>query len=314
MHKPPAAEDSKHQTTGRPSLNPFQKPPSEPLPTYTPKPAIECLEVGTNFAGKAHADERYGFLESFDTIFLIDDSGALCGESKDGIWSDSLAPTGLRASHSINAKDACLEVEAQNPGCFASSECVLDLFINPWDASGQSFKQAVETGHFRGHHTLFAHESRTELPLSTTFGGVKLNLAQFPQDLGSGQGFLNLLGYLQNLLPKGATKISTSKSLLILGAFCMLATPVAGAPDPHALGSLTERDLRRQQGSFLLLLPLLVSPVARVLIGSFALAWIIMQDHQGGHKPQQQVHCRSTDFMGYLYGVLHYQPLCESHA
>lgn len=64
-------------------MNPFSTP-YEPPPAYTPGPAAQ--QTPNNAATSATApsstaDDPYSFLRTFDTIFLIDDSGSMAGRS-----------------------------------------------------------------------------------------------------------------------------------------------------------------------------------------------------------------------------------------
>jgi uncharacterized protein YegL len=62
----------------RPGMNAFSTPSTEPPPAYSPArviaPAIASSSAAVN-------DDRYSFLTSFDTVFLIDDSGSMAGRS-----------------------------------------------------------------------------------------------------------------------------------------------------------------------------------------------------------------------------------------
>jgi len=70
--------------TRRPqSGNPFS---NDPPPAYTPAPgaapmAAPIASQPTPSAAALPADDRYAFLSSFDTVFLIDDSGSMAGRS-----------------------------------------------------------------------------------------------------------------------------------------------------------------------------------------------------------------------------------------
>ena len=65
-------------------MNPFASATNEPPPAYTetapaelPAPVTRPLST----PAASVADDRYAFLSSFDTVFLIDDSGSMAGRS-----------------------------------------------------------------------------------------------------------------------------------------------------------------------------------------------------------------------------------------
>ena len=61
-------------------MNAFTTSSNEPPPAYTPAPqATPTQSLAT--AAQLPTDDRYAFLSSFDTIFLIDDSGSMAGRS-----------------------------------------------------------------------------------------------------------------------------------------------------------------------------------------------------------------------------------------
>ncbi|KAL5412654.1 hypothetical protein PMIN03_004127 [Paraphaeosphaeria minitans] len=63
-----------------PSTNPFARPDTnEPPPAYTPGPASQAPFSRQPSIGPATDDDPYAFLRSFDTVFLIDDSGSMAG-------------------------------------------------------------------------------------------------------------------------------------------------------------------------------------------------------------------------------------------
>jgi uncharacterized protein YegL len=57
--------------------------PSDPPPAYTPGPVGAISARGPSTA--SDADDRYAFLKTFDTVFLIDDSGSMAG----GRWTQA---------------------------------------------------------------------------------------------------------------------------------------------------------------------------------------------------------------------------------
>ncbi|KAF2396463.1 hypothetical protein EJ06DRAFT_534188 [Trichodelitschia bisporula] len=75
----------------RPNMNAFTTPTNEPPPAYTPAaaPFPGSIAPAMNPAPGALAsnpastteDDRYAFLSTFDTVFLIDDSGSMAGRS-----------------------------------------------------------------------------------------------------------------------------------------------------------------------------------------------------------------------------------------
>jgi len=64
----------------RPGMNAFTTPSNEPPPAYTPAPQAAPMQSLAT-AAQLPTDDRYAFLSSFDTIFLIDDSGSMAGRS-----------------------------------------------------------------------------------------------------------------------------------------------------------------------------------------------------------------------------------------
>ncbi|KAK5016609.1 hypothetical protein LTR16_000093 [Cryomyces antarcticus] len=65
----------------RAGMNAFTTPSNEPPPAYTAAPnAAPAPVVTVNHGASARgADDPYAFLTSFDTIFLVDDSGSMAG-------------------------------------------------------------------------------------------------------------------------------------------------------------------------------------------------------------------------------------------
>ncbi|KAF2175928.1 hypothetical protein K469DRAFT_701314 [Zopfia rhizophila CBS 207.26] len=63
-------------------MNTFTAPTTEPPPAYTPGLASNGLASNLfSNTSSLSADDPYAFLRSFDTIFLIDDSGSMAGRS-----------------------------------------------------------------------------------------------------------------------------------------------------------------------------------------------------------------------------------------
>jgi uncharacterized protein YegL len=62
------------------SMNPFNSNRDAP-PAYTPGPAQDTHAATSAPATNIEEDDPYDFLRSFDTVFLIDDSGSMAGRS-----------------------------------------------------------------------------------------------------------------------------------------------------------------------------------------------------------------------------------------
>jgi hypothetical protein len=66
----------------RSSQTALSTPPAEPPPAYTPGPAQPANTMSTSaYTAASTDDDPYAFLRSFDTVFLIDDSGSMAGRS-----------------------------------------------------------------------------------------------------------------------------------------------------------------------------------------------------------------------------------------
>ncbi|KAH7055926.1 hypothetical protein B0J12DRAFT_738604 [Macrophomina phaseolina] len=71
----------------RPGMNAFTTPATEPPPAYSATPhggntsAATAPNMPNPAVAAVPADDRYAFLNSFDTVFLIDDSGSMAGRS-----------------------------------------------------------------------------------------------------------------------------------------------------------------------------------------------------------------------------------------
>lgn len=79
----PGPFDSASPATRRPnssSMNPFSSNRDAP-PAYTPGPAQNAPAVYPAPTTDIEEDDPYDFLRSFDTVFLIDDSGSMAGRS-----------------------------------------------------------------------------------------------------------------------------------------------------------------------------------------------------------------------------------------
>jgi uncharacterized protein YegL len=63
----------------RAGMNAFTTPANEPPPAYTPAASVVAPQIAAPSA--SIKDDRYAFLSSFDTVFLIDDSGSMAGRS-----------------------------------------------------------------------------------------------------------------------------------------------------------------------------------------------------------------------------------------
>lgn len=63
-------------------MSAFSVPSNEPPPAYSPGPAAQSTTVAPVASSIAStSDDPYAFLKSFDTVFLIDDSGSMAGRS-----------------------------------------------------------------------------------------------------------------------------------------------------------------------------------------------------------------------------------------
>jgi len=70
--------------TGRPLMNAFTTPSNEPPPAYTPAPTplpATAPHPQQPSSSPSTSDDPYTFLSTFDTVFLIDDSGSMAGRS-----------------------------------------------------------------------------------------------------------------------------------------------------------------------------------------------------------------------------------------
>jgi uncharacterized protein YegL len=76
-----AAPATRRPTSANANTNPFANQMDAP-PAYTPAPAQFSQPPAVELDSSTHtADDQYAFLKSFDTIFLIDDSGSMAGRS-----------------------------------------------------------------------------------------------------------------------------------------------------------------------------------------------------------------------------------------
>ncbi|KAF6528018.1 hypothetical protein HZS61_008320 [Fusarium oxysporum f. sp. conglutinans] len=92
-NKKPSTEDHTHFDRGNshsnPKNNPFLDVPEEAPPAYEPtQKTVPLLNVPRRGASPApsissitNAEDKYAFLSTFDTIFIIDDSGSMAGRS-----------------------------------------------------------------------------------------------------------------------------------------------------------------------------------------------------------------------------------------
>jgi Mg-chelatase subunit ChlD len=96
----------------RPGMNAFSTPSTEPPPAYSPAPVIAPAVASSSAAVN---DDRYAFLTSFDTVFLIDDSGSMAGRS----W-----------------RETAKALEAITPICVAHDADGIDIyFLNEKDSA-----------------------------------------------------------------------------------------------------------------------------------------------------------------------------------
>jgi len=103
-------------------MNAFTTPSNEPPPAYsridntipiTPNNASNSVSNNA-FPAASTADDRYAFLNTFDTIFLIDDSGSMAGRSwrETGAALETIAPICVAHDadgidiHFLNADDS----------------------------------------------------------------------------------------------------------------------------------------------------------------------------------------------------------------
>jgi len=109
IHSPPTRRPD------RPGMNAFTTPTTEPPPAYSAVAPSVPIVAAVNPISVA-VDDRYAFLSSFDTVFLIDDSGSMAGRS----WRETAAAleniTPICVAHDadgidihfLNAKDSPL--------------------------------------------------------------------------------------------------------------------------------------------------------------------------------------------------------------
>jgi uncharacterized protein YegL len=104
-------------------MNAFTTPSNEPPPAYSRIDDTVPIVVSNNatnnrsnnaFPTASTADDRYAFLNTFDTIFLIDDSGSMAGRSwrETGAALETITPICVAHDsdgidiHFLNAKDS----------------------------------------------------------------------------------------------------------------------------------------------------------------------------------------------------------------
>lgn len=99
-------------------MNAFSTPATEPPPAYSPvapAPAPVIAPATPSTSTSAVNDDRYAFLTSFDTVFLIDDSGSMAGRS----W-----------------RETAKALEAITPICVAHDADGIDIyFLNEKDSA-----------------------------------------------------------------------------------------------------------------------------------------------------------------------------------
>jgi len=99
----------------RPGMNAFTTPTTEPPPAYSAVAPSVPNVAPVNPISTA-ADDRYAFLSSFDTVFLIDDSGSMAGRSwrETGAALETITPICVAHDadgidiHFLNARDSPL--------------------------------------------------------------------------------------------------------------------------------------------------------------------------------------------------------------
>ena len=67
------------------TMNPFSSAPRDPPPAYTrldvPQSTSRAPSIGSSSILTSTDDDPYAFLSTFDTLFLIDDSGSMAGRN-----------------------------------------------------------------------------------------------------------------------------------------------------------------------------------------------------------------------------------------
>src|ERR1700760_359372 len=68
-------------TLNRNAPSPLPIISNDPPPAYSPRTAAAPIPEASSARSSLSIDDRYSFLRSFDTVFLIDDSGSMVGRS-----------------------------------------------------------------------------------------------------------------------------------------------------------------------------------------------------------------------------------------
>lgn len=83
-NQPSASPATRRPGSNRSSMNPFTCSTEAP-PAYTPGPASQMEPPRSTSVATSTDQDPYAFLKSFDTVFLVDDSGSMAGRS----WAET---------------------------------------------------------------------------------------------------------------------------------------------------------------------------------------------------------------------------------
>lgn len=111
-------------TINRNSLSPRPVISNDPPPAYSPRIAPAPIPEATSARSSLSIDDRYSFLRSFDTVFLIDDSGSMVGrswrETKEALAAITPICTSYDADgidmYFLNTKDSPFYRNVKTPG------------------------------------------------------------------------------------------------------------------------------------------------------------------------------------------------------
>jgi uncharacterized protein YegL len=103
-------------------MNAFTTPSNEPPPAYAAavaSPPLGAVQPSTTLGAvqpsTASADDQYSFLRSFDTVFLIDDSGSMAGRSWRETQAALAAVTPICTAHDADGIDIYFLNARDNP-------------------------------------------------------------------------------------------------------------------------------------------------------------------------------------------------------